>query len=72
MVDIFSQTQLNEQFENIEKCLNGMLRDLTLKYDEAAEARIQDPFTPWIKDQINLLSNFVLGEYILWCKGFNK
>lgn len=49
-----------------------MLRDLTLKYDEAVEARIQDPFTPWIKDQITILSGFVLGEYILWCKGYKK
>lgn len=49
-----------------------MLRDLTLKYDEAAEARIQDPFTPWIKDQMTILSHFVLGEYIIWCKGYKK
>jgi len=41
-------------------------------YEEAVNLRIQDPFTPWIKDQIEELSKFVQGEYIVWCKGFKK
>ena len=49
-MDSFKVKLLREQFEVIERLFGTIRLDLIQHYEEAVNLRIQDPFTPWIKD----------------------
>ena len=62
--------QVTEYYNQLDGTLKQMRSNLVQAYDRALSENMTDPFTIFIKEAVNSLSQFLLTEYVVWTKGF--